>query len=68
MPANKEEHTMNTKCCHHDCAEPGLALVEDGKWLCVGHITEAIHSPEAMALTQADEEMADFIASGSKLS
>jgi hypothetical protein len=37
-------------------------------WECGQCVARAIHSPEAMALKEADEEMSDFLESGKQLS
>jgi hypothetical protein len=41
------------ECMMLDCGEQGTIQVEDGKWMCVRHVTERVNSPENMAMTQA---------------
>jgi hypothetical protein len=38
----------------------GVIKVEDDKWMCAEHVTERVHSPENVALTEADEDLEKF--------
>jgi hypothetical protein len=42
--------------------------VEDKKWLCTEHMNERINSPKNLALTQADNDLAEFLDEGGKVS
>jgi hypothetical protein len=49
------------------CGNPGLVIVEDGKWLCDWCATERINSPENIQMTSTYAELDDFIDEGGKL-
>jgi hypothetical protein len=69
LPPQSGDRKMKTRnCAIPECPHSGIAKVEDGKWLCSRHIIDRIHSPECMAMTQADEDMAEFREAGGKLS
>jgi hypothetical protein len=58
----------------HVCVECGEAAefpIEEGKWMCLAHITRRVHSPWNVALMEqreAAEDIADFLADGGRLS
>lgn len=55
----------------HKCADcGGVGVLRAGPlgWLCVECATKRVNSPENMALTEADAEIAEHLESGGKLS
>ena len=55
-------------CSAPGCNQPPLFKVEDDNWLCRRHISERVHSPEAMVITEAGDDMRTFRDEGGKLS
>jgi hypothetical protein len=55
-------------CCIPGCAEEGIVLVEDGKWMCQVHTIERVYSPDNWAMTEESADLDDFIDGGGKVS
>ena len=59
---------MTKECLYPECTGAPIVKVEDGKWICVDHLSERMHSPANMALSEAHTELDEFLAAGGKLS
>jgi hypothetical protein len=56
-------------CSHPGCTAMGeIHFLKADEWMCHEHVLEHIHSPVLMELTAADEELADHLEEGGKLS
>jgi hypothetical protein len=55
---------MTKRCMQPGCTKEGITKVEDDQWMCREHITERIHSPENMALNNAEVELEEFFEAG----
>jgi hypothetical protein len=60
--------TKKRTCAHPGCTKLGIFKIEADAWLCTEHMIEALHHPWAIQMRDADEELAEHLDKGGKLS
>jgi hypothetical protein len=60
--------TIQRTCARPGCPEPAIVRIEADTWLCSSHVHELVNSPENIAANTAEEELAELLDNGGKLS